>query len=99
MTTHLEASMTIQNSTMRLFATCAKGLEPLLFEELQQLGAEQVRQTQGGVWFEGELTCAYRVCLWSRLANRILLQLGETFFKSAQDIPLAVAETPWEHVF
>lgn len=84
---------------MRFFATCAKGLEPLLFDELQRLGAEQVRQTQGGVWFEGELAVAYRVCLWSRLANRILLQLGETFFKSAQDIPMAVAETPWEQVF
>ena len=91
--------MTKPNSTLRLFATCAKGLEPLLFDELQQLGAEQVRQTQGGVWFEGDLNCAYRTCLWSRLANRILLHLGETFFKKAQDIPVAVAETPWELVF
>src|SRR5690554_3493038 len=99
MTTTEDKSMTTTAAAMRLFATCAKGLEPLLFDELHQLGATTVRQTAGGCWFEGDLRCAYRVCLWTRLANRVLLQLGETFIKRAQDIPVAVAETPWEDIF
>jgi 23S rRNA (guanine2445-N2)-methyltransferase / 23S rRNA (guanine2069-N7)-methyltransferase len=99
MTTNKDILMTTTSSAMRLFATCAKGLEPLLFDELQQLGATNVRQTAGGCWFEGDLACAYRVCLWTRLANRVLLMLGESFIKRAQDIPVAVAETPWETVF
>lgn len=99
MTTKEDKSMTTTAAAMRLFATCAKGLEPLLFDELHQLGAKDVRQTAGGCWFEGDLSCAYRVCLWTRLANRVLLMLGESFIKSAKDIPLAVAETPWEDIF
>lgn len=99
MTTNKDILMTTTSSAMRLFATCAKGLEPLLFDELQQLGATHVRQTAGGCWFEGDLACAYRVCLWTRLANRVLLMLGECFIKRAQDIPVAVAETPWETIF
>ena len=83
----------------RYFATCAKGLEPLLFEELQQLHAQSVRQTMGGCWFEGDVQLAYRVCLWTRLANRLLLSLGETLVRRVQDIPQAVATTPWEQVF
>ncbi|OZB02790.1 MAG: hypothetical protein B7X54_10675, partial [Idiomarina sp. 34-48-12] len=82
--------MTTQSTSFRLFATCAKGLEPLLFDELTQLGVSEVRQTAGGCWFQGELADAYRVCLWTRLANRVLLTLGETFIKTAKDIPVAV---------
>ncbi|SDB04118.1 23S rRNA m(2)G-2445 methyltransferase [Pseudidiomarina indica] len=99
MSTNKETSMSNSPKQHRLFATCAKGLEPLLFEELQQLGAEDVRQTMGGCWFQGDVQLAYRVCLWTRLANRVLLSLGDTFVKRVEDIPLAVAQTPWEDVF
>lgn len=57
------------------FATCPKGLEGLLTQELTGLDAVHVRPTRAGVHFKGDLTTAYRVCLWSRLANRILLPL------------------------
>lgn len=60
-----------------LFATAPKGIEPLLAAELLQLGATDARETRGGVTFTGELELAYRVCLWSRLANRVLLQLAD----------------------
>lgn len=58
------------------FATAPKGLEYLLAEELQSLGAVNVAEKRAGVAFEGELAIAYRACLWSRLANRILLPLA-----------------------
>ena len=57
------------------FATCPKTLEGLLAQELVDLGAQKVRQTRAGVHFTGDLKTAYRVCLWSRLANRVLLPL------------------------
>ena len=59
------------------FATCPKGLEGLLKTELDSLGAVTTKETVAGVHFEGDWTCLYRVCLWSRLANRILLPLAE----------------------
>ena len=40
------------------------------------MGAEGVRETRSGVTFQGNIETAYRACLWSRLANRILLPLA-----------------------
>jgi 23S rRNA (guanine2445-N2)-methyltransferase / 23S rRNA (guanine2069-N7)-methyltransferase len=63
--------------TQRWFATCAKGLEYLLVDELLALGAAVAREALAGVHFEGDLRTAYRACLWSRLASRILMPLAE----------------------
>jgi 23S rRNA (guanine2445-N2)-methyltransferase / 23S rRNA (guanine2069-N7)-methyltransferase len=65
------------------FATCPKGLEYLLRDELTALGAADVREALAGVHFSGILETAYRACLWSRLASRILLPLAE--FDAASD--------------
>ena len=65
------------------FATCPKGLEYLLRDELVALGASEVHETLAGAHFSGTLETAYRACLWSRLASRILLPLGE--FDAADD--------------
>src|SRR5262245_57394954 len=58
------------------FATCAKGLEPLLAAELRALGAATVNERRAGVELSGPLEIAYRACLWSRVANRVLLPLS-----------------------
>ncbi len=50
-------------------------MESLLAGELRGLGIEHARQARAGVSFEGELRTAYLVCLWSRLAGRVLLPL------------------------
>lgn len=60
---------------MRLFATTAKGMETLLAGELEALGAGSIEATRAGAAFEGTLETAYRACLWSRIANRVLLPL------------------------
>ena len=59
------------------FATCPKGLEYLLRDELAALGAEDAREALAGVHFSGTLATAYRACLWSRLASRVLMPLAE----------------------
>lgn len=68
------------------FATCPKGLESLLMLELEQLGYESLRETIAGVYFEASLVGAYRACLWSRLANRILMPLARFKVGSAEDL-------------
>jgi 23S rRNA (guanine2445-N2)-methyltransferase / 23S rRNA (guanine2069-N7)-methyltransferase len=65
------------------FATCPKGLEYLLRDELLALGAPEAHESLAGVRFAGTLETAYRACLWSRLASRILLPLAE--FDAADD--------------
>ncbi|MFT4820162.1 MAG: 23S rRNA (guanine2445-N2)-methyltransferase / 23S rRNA (guanine2069-N7)-methyltransferase, partial [Candidatus Azotimanducaceae bacterium] len=57
------------------FATAPKGMSDLLTAELTQLGATHVSETRAGAQFQGPIEVAYRACLWSRLANRILLPL------------------------
>jgi len=65
------------SSSLRLFASAPRGIEPLLADELRALGAGDVKETRAGVMFTGDLTLAYRVCLWSRVANRVLLPLAQ----------------------
>lgn len=72
-----------QTESRRYFATCPKGLEYLLVDELKAMGAEGVREALAGVYFEGPIGIAYRACLWSRLASRILLPIAE--FASANE--------------
>lgn len=62
-------------------ATTPKGMEELLKAELVSLGAEKVEVKKGAVSFTGptsdkdDLKIAYRACLWSRTANRVLYPL------------------------
>ena len=71
---------------LSFLATCPVGLGTLLVDELAELGATEVRETPAGVFFSGPLAVAYRACLWSRLANRILLKLSETAVASTDDV-------------
>jgi 23S rRNA (guanine2445-N2)-methyltransferase / 23S rRNA (guanine2069-N7)-methyltransferase len=79
-----------------LFATAARGTEALLADELSELGAVHVRRDPGGVRFQANLVEALRVCLWTRLAMRVLWPVGEGEAQGAEGL-YAVAETiPWE---
>ena len=63
------------DSPPEIFATCPKGIESLLAEELRarrRIGAD----ARPGVAFAGNLATGYRACLWSRLASRVLLPLA-----------------------
>ena len=59
------------------FASCPKGLEYLLVDELKSLGAADVHEALAGVYFRGELDVGYRACLWSRLASRVFMPIAE----------------------
>lgn len=80
----------------QFFAACPKGLEGLLHQELQGLGATETRETVAGVYFSGELPLAYRACLWSRLANKILLPLANFDVDSQDALYDRVREIPWQ---
>ena len=57
------------------FATCPRGLELVLAEELRQLKAETIHAVGGGVEFGGDFYLCYRVNLESRIASRVLWQM------------------------
>ncbi|AWL11900.1 23S rRNA (guanine(2445)-N(2))-methyltransferase [Saliniradius amylolyticus] len=61
-----------------LILTTSKGLEELLKAEVERLCPEaEVAIKPGQVRLEAELADAYRLCLWSRLANRVLWVLEQ----------------------
>ncbi len=80
-------------------ATCPKGLELLLAEELQAMGAEGVKETVAAVHFQGSLELAYRACLWLRLANRILMPLQSFMLNESDDLYNECNDIPWEEHF
>ena len=77
-------------------ATCPKGLELLLAEELTSLGALDVKETIAAVYFNGSMEIAYRCCLWSRLANRILKLLHHFVLNNTEDLYEQTSEINWE---
>jgi putative N6-adenine-specific DNA methylase len=80
------------------FATCPRGLELLLADELRPLGAEKVHAVGGGVQFAGEFFLCYRVNLESRIASRVLWQIASGGYRSEADIyriAYAPAWTDW----
>jgi 23S rRNA (guanine2445-N2)-methyltransferase / 23S rRNA (guanine2069-N7)-methyltransferase len=48
-----------------------------------------------GVYFEGSLENAYRVCLWSRIANRVLLVLSSFTVTSQEDLYAGIYKVNW----
>ena len=59
-----------------LYAPTPSGLGHTLGQELKELGIQDGHAGAAGVSWRGPLEQAYRVLLWSRLASRVLLQLG-----------------------
>ncbi len=81
---------------LALFATTPRGLERVLADELRELGAARVRAVRAGVAFEGDLELAYRACLWSRIASRVLLNLARFPVPDGDALYDAVRAIPWE---
>lgn len=83
-----------------LFASCPKGLEYLLEEELKLLGLHITEISPQGVYGEVfELATIYQLCLWSRLANRIQLILFTGNAHNDQSLHQLCLQFPWQTVF
>jgi putative N6-adenine-specific DNA methylase len=81
---------------LELFATAARGTEPFLVQELEELGATRVRRDRGGVRFAANLNEALRICLWTRIAMRVLYPLGEATVQGADGLYDAARSIPWQ---
>jgi putative N6-adenine-specific DNA methylase len=82
-----------------MFATCPRGLEPVLAAELAGVGATDVAVTGGGASFAGDAAVCYRANLESRVATRVLLRLAHVPYRREQDIYDAARAVPWRERF
>lgn len=81
------------------FATCPRGLEPLLLQELDDLGVTELRAIPGGVRFCSDWEGCARVNLWSRLASRVLWQVAKRRYRGDVDIYKLALHTSWSEWF
>ena len=83
----------------RYFATCPRGLEQLLADELMQTGAKALKPTDGGVSFDGSWAVCYSANLHSRIATRILWQVGRGKYLNEEDLFDAAYKLNWPQWF
>ncbi len=83
----------------QFFATCPRGLEALLVEELSAQHALKIVATDGGVSFEGNLEIMYRVNLHSRIATRIMSRVDQGHYTTEEDIYKATFKLNWPSWF
>jgi 23S rRNA (guanine2445-N2)-methyltransferase / 23S rRNA (guanine2069-N7)-methyltransferase len=81
------------------FATAPRYLEGLLAEELRGLGIVAAKETRGGAAFSASLSEVYRVCLWSRVASRVVLALARFPAPSPDALYAGAVSVPWEDHF
>ncbi len=84
---------------MDFFATAAKGTEPALRDELIGLRIGHIRADRGGVHFSSTMEGAYKACLYSRIALKILMPLATFDAGSEQKLYDGVRSVDWsQHI-
>ena len=81
---------------MKFFVTAARGTESALTDELREIGLERLRELRGGVQLSGRFEEAWRVCIESRIAVRVLWNISEFPCESAADLYAGVRAVEWE---
>ncbi|MCL2293811.1 MAG: bifunctional 23S rRNA (guanine(2069)-N(7))-methyltransferase RlmK/23S rRNA (guanine(2445)-N(2))-methyltransferase RlmL [Spirochaetes bacterium] len=84
----------------RFFVTCASGFEHQLNKELKNIKpALALVQKQGGVEFTGSFSDGLRICLWSRIAGKVLLALEDFNPKDENEIYERAKRIKWSDFF
>ncbi len=83
-----------------LFITCAPALEPLLQEELKELGIEQTHAGYRGVYIDDwNWSTIYKINYGSRIAARVLLPLSKFKCFHRNSLYEAIAGLDWTPLF
>jgi putative N6-adenine-specific DNA methylase len=86
-------------SQNQFFATCPRGLEALLADELKQVSASAIKPTDGGVSFSGDMAVCYRANLESRIATRVMWRVASGRYASEDDLYQAAYKLDWPSWF
>lgn len=83
------------NDSYTCFITCPRGLNYVLEQEIKSFGVERTRSVPSGVSVELDKTQLYRCLLWSRTANRVIIELGSVKADTADEIYDAAFGIDW----
>ncbi len=85
------------DGALDFYASCTRGVEPALVEELVEIGAEDIHVRPGGAAFAGDLSVGYRAVLWLRTAIRVMEVLTRGHVEHEAQLYEAVHAMPWEN--
>jgi 23S rRNA (guanine2445-N2)-methyltransferase / 23S rRNA (guanine2069-N7)-methyltransferase len=80
-------------------ALTSPGIEVLLADEIKELGGKQVVQKPEGVYFTASMELGYKISLWTRLATRVMLKLGEGEAQNKEALFKAASTINWTEQF
>lgn len=86
-------------NALQIFLPCAAGVEGFLADEVRAItgvGADDVLTGRGGVMVRGMWRDAMLLNLYSRLAQRVLVELSYSEYRSENDLYRAASEVAWE---
>ncbi len=81
------------------FATCPRGLEALLAEDLAAAGGSDVKVVPGGAGCLGTLETGFRINLESRIATRVLWRMTQGSYRNEADIYRLAYDIDWARLF
>ena len=79
--------------------TSANGYESLVAKELEALGIAKYSMGKGNVTFSGTQAEGLKVCLWSRVASKVLLRLFDFDIKEEKDVYRNARRYDWASLF
>ena len=85
----------IRRYILRAVATCGFGLESILSFELKKVGASSVQVTDGRVFFDCDEDILARANVWTSVAERILIVLGEFKVETFDDLFDGISGIYW----
>ena len=88
-----------ETAVTHFFATCPRGLEPLLAEDVAAAGGSEIIIAPGGAGFSGSKETGYRLNLHSRIATRVLRRIAIADFSNEQDLYRLAYDTDWRSLF
>ena len=83
----------------KFFATCPRGLESLLAEDIAAAGVTDFKAIPGGVHFVADWPACYAINLHSRIATRVLWRVANGKYAREDDIYKLALDTPWAKWF
>ncbi len=81
-----------------IFLTVPPGLEPILLQEVKELGFPDPKQSVGGVTFEGNWSEVWRANLLVRGATRVLARIGSFRAFHLAQLDKRARKFPWNDV-
>lgn len=80
---------------LEFWALTSKGVEELLADEIRSYQGEVLKVSMGVVRFKADIKTAYTLCLWSRLATRILRLIQSEPVTAESDLYQIASNIDW----